>query len=130
MDIFEELKIKLNKYPTIQLVERNASLEILPESSDGFKIELLKNSNDFTVYFEGWHETFNEAEEALNCIGFGLSDSCRLKIIMRGNFPQKWILESRNNGEWMPDSETGLIFFPFWRSKSIRYKQNHLIQET
>jgi hypothetical protein len=62
-------------------------------------------------------------------LAFGLSNSCRLKIIYRGDFPQKWIVESYENGEWIQDSETGLLLFPFWRTASIVYKQNHLIKE-
>ena len=130
MDAFEELKTKLKKYPQIHFEESESSIGIFPDLPDGFKIQLQKSIPGFTVYFEGWHESFDTSEEALNCIGFGLSDSCRLKIIMRGSFPQKWILESKLNGDWIPNSETGLIFFPFWRTKTVRYKQNRLIQET
>jgi hypothetical protein len=129
MNAIKELKSKLTKYPHIQSVEYEDSIEILPESSEGFKIMLEKNSSGYTVSFEGWHESFESPEEALDCVGFGLSNSCRLQIIMRGSFPQKWILESKRNGEWVPDSETGLIIFPFWRKKTILYKQNLLIKD-
>lgn len=35
--------------------------------------------------FEGWHEAFEQEEEALECVAFGLSAACRLRVDYRGN---------------------------------------------
>ena len=78
--------------------------------------------------FDGWHEDFLVEEEALNCLAFGLSDECRLKVIKYGNIDCSWILESKENGQWIEDSETGRILKPFWKKKSIEYRQNKLIK--
>jgi hypothetical protein len=81
----------------------------------------------FTVNFEGWHEAFTSEDEALNCFAFGLSPNCRLAVVLRGNTETKWVVESFKDGKWTPDSETGLLLQPFWRSASIEYRQNNLL---
>lgn len=130
MNIKEEIKNKLEKYPELKYEEGGSSIYIFPLNEEGFTIGLEENGTSFTVSFDGWHESFESAEEALNCVGFGLSDSCRLKTIYRGKTPQKWVMEFKENNEWVMNSETGLIFFPFWRKQTIVYKQNFLIRET
>ena len=130
MDVLNKRKIKRTKYPHIQFRENEDSIEILPELSEGFRVELKRNKNGYTVYFDGWHESFENQDEAIDCVGFGLSNSCRLQITMRGSQHHKWVLESNRDGEWVQDSQTGLLFYPFWRQKSIVYKQNQLIQRS
>ena len=84
-------------------------------------------STGFTVNFEGWHEEFTSEDEALNCFAFGLSPNCRLAVVLRGNTEKKWVVESLKDGKWTPDSETGLLLQPFWRSARIEYRQNNLL---
>ena len=88
------------------------------------------DGSDFTVGFEGWHETFLDAKEALNCFAFGLSEACRLEVEFRGRMATKWAVQSLNDGSWVTESEVGLIFIPFWRKKRIVYRQNHLLPAT
>ena len=78
------------------------------------------------MHFEGWHEEFTSEEDALNYFGFGLSPKCRLRIFYRGGTQTRWVVEGFEDGEWIPDSETGLLLQPFWRSGRIEYRQNHL----
>ena len=129
MNPLQEVKSKLEKYPHIKYEETSHSISILPNDESGFIIHLEENDSGFTVAFEGWHESFQEAEEALNCLAFGLSNMCRLKITSRGNSPQKWEVESKENNSWVTDSETGLLLFPFWRKQVVVYKQNNLLHE-
>ena len=49
--------------------------------------------------------------------------------IGRGNFPDSGIpylviLTHREDGTWVDDTTTGLIFVPFWRPKQVEYRQN------
>jgi hypothetical protein len=48
-------------------------------------------------------------------------------VVYRGSTPTKWTVESRKDGRWTPESETGLLFFPFWRRRRIAYLQNRLL---
>jgi len=127
MKLIEEIEERLSKYPHVRYETGAASITVLPTSDDGFTVRLDIARERYVVSFNGWHEEFTELKQALNCFTFGLSDNCRLKECRRGDFAYKWIVEGRSNGNWVSDSETGLLFFPFWRKKEVRYLQNNLI---
>ena len=101
---------------------------MFPTSNNGFTVGLAVNQNSYTVSFDGWHEDFESREEALDCFAFGLSSECRLKEYRRGNFAYKWTVESKENGGWVEEGTTGLLLFPFWMRKEVRYLQNDLIK--
>jgi len=127
MSLIDDIKKKLEKYPHIQYECNASSITVLPSDADGFSVDLTENSgNCYTVSFEGWHEDFEDAEEAMNAFAFGLSDECRLREYRRGGFPYKWTPEYLENGEWKEESTTALLIFPFWRKVEIRYRQNRL----
>ena len=123
----EQIKERLRKYPHVRYEAAGSSISVLPTSSDGFTVGLYVNRGQYTVSFNGWHEDFGNEAEALDCFAFGLSDECRLKECRRGNFAYRWTVESKQNGNWVADSETGLFFFPFWKPKKVCYLQNNLI---
>lgn len=77
-----------------------------------------------------WHEHFDkeEADKALNCFAFMLSNCCRLRIEYRGQRPVTWTVESLENGAWIGDSTTGLFDLRFWKEKRGEYLQNNLIR--
>jgi hypothetical protein len=78
----------------------------LPSAADGFTVTLhVGGEGGYTVFFDGWHEDFDNQEEALNCFAFGLSDECRLKECRRGSFAYKWTVESNEHGQWTEDSD-------------------------
>jgi hypothetical protein len=66
-------------------------------------------------------------EEALNCVGFGLSSSCRLAVTYRGSTPTSWAVQSRQGSAWKTDSVTGMLIVPFWRRPRVVFKQNDLV---
>jgi len=127
MDAIDEIREKLAKYPSVRYTESPTSIEVHPGDESGFSVRLHIENGSFTVHFEGWHEHFDSKQEALNCFAFGLSQSCRLCVVYRGSTPTRWIVESHQNGAWVQDSETGLIFFPFWRAQRLVRKQNRLL---
>ena len=127
MDVIKELKALLGKYPHAKVESGDSSVSVMPTSSDGFTVSLVVNHDSCTVSFNGWHEDFQDQEEALNCFAFGLSSHCRLKESRRGRVACKWTVESKEDGEWVEESTTGLLLFPFWRKEKIRYLQNTLI---
>lgn len=127
MKIIEEIKARLQRYPHTKHKSDDTSISVFPTSDDGFTVGLTVNQNSYTVSFNGWHEDFQNQAEALNCFTFGLSTDCRLKEYRRGRFAYKWTVESREGGEWVEDSSTGLLLFPFWMKRESRYLQNNLI---
>ena len=127
MNVIEEIKARLQKYPHAKYECDADSISVFPTSDDGFTVSLNVNPNSYTVSFDGWHEDFQDEEEALNCFAFGLSSDCRLKEYRRGRYAYKWTVEAKENEEWVTDSSTGLFLFPFWMKKESRYLQNNLI---
>ena len=127
MNVIEEIKAKLQQYPQAKFESDGNFINVFPTSNSGFTVGLMVNQNSYTVSFNGWHEDFQDKDEALNCFAFGLSSGCRLKEYRRGNFAYKWIVEGEENGKWVEDSATGLLLSPFWMKKEIRYLQNNLI---
>ena len=125
MKPIELLKERLKDHPEIRYKETDHSIEIPANDESGFDIVLLDESFQYTVAFDGgWHDHFDSPDEAVSCVGFGLSDLCRLKVTMRGDSPQKWTVEHLEQGQWEEDSTTCLLFFPFWRPKTVVYLQN------
>jgi len=127
MNPIEEIKTRLRNYPHIKYETSESSITVLPGSDKGFKVGFEGAPGHYLVSFNGWHEEFTDVNEALNCLAFGLSDECRLKEHRRGGFAYRWTVESKQNDEWVADSETGLFLFPFWKRAEVVYLQNNLI---
>src|SRR6266581_3975823 len=98
MNPIEEIETRLLKYPHVKYETRGSSISVLPTSDAGFTVSLEFTHSRYTVFFNGWHEEFNDAEVALDCFAFGLSDECRLKEYRRGKFAYRWVVESKQNG--------------------------------
>lgn len=126
MDILSEIEKRLMKYPHVKFSREANGLTIRSPNDNGFDISLFV-TDCYEVNFEGWHEEFKEPEEALDCIAFGLSAECRLRVFRRGEMDYKWTLESKSDSGWQEESTTGLIFYPFWRQASQRFLQNALV---
>jgi hypothetical protein len=82
------------------------------------------------VFFDEWHEEYDDVEKALNCFAFGLSD-----MGYRGRFAHVWTVEEKDeNGEWaecqwVGCNEMGLLAPPlFWLKKKHVYLQNTLLK--
>lgn len=128
MTAIEIIKEKLNKYPHVNYTIEGSHINISPVDQTGFGFSLEENNGEYIVFFEGWHEHFTDQQEAINCVAFGLSDSCRLKEIRRGGKPYKWVVEHFSNGAWETDSETGLLVISFWKKRTEIIYQNKIIK--
>jgi hypothetical protein len=127
MNAIQKIKTKLSAYRDVQYSESADGIEVHPRNQSGFTVGLCITPSGFTVNFDGWHEEFTSEDEALDCFAFGLSPKCRLAIVFRGDTETKWVVEGLENGAWTPDSETGLLLQPFWRSARVEYRQNHVL---
>jgi|SRR5690554_114364 len=125
MDIIAEIKERLKKYPNLPVNSDSNTVSVKPEN--GFTVWAESQGNLITIGFEGWHEEFDNPEEALNCFAWGLSNECRIKVVSRGGKPHKWVVQRLENGSWVNESTVGLLFFQFWRRKSTKYVQNAVI---
>ena len=128
MNVIEELKRRLDTLPNARYEADDSSITVEPNDPHGFTVTLTKNSgNHYTVFFNGWHEDFEDIEETINVFGLGLSNECRLREYSRGNFAYKWTVETLEDGGWQEQSTTALLLFPFWQKRQVRYLQNRLL---
>ena len=129
MKTLVELKQRLEGHPDIRFDASDKQLTIYAADENGFDISVIEDNFEATVYFGGWHQHFDTTEEAIQCVGFGLSDECRIKVHRRGAKPYRWTLEYRDGDDWKFDGFTSQVFYPFWRAKSVTYLQNHFISD-
>jgi hypothetical protein len=128
MSAIETIRAKLQGYRHVQYEYTASSITVAPESPDGFPVNLYEDGTRFVVGFGGWHEHLDSESEALNCVAFGLSDQCRLRVTRRGGTDYLWTVQHLVDGRWWDESQTGLLFFPFWRRRSERFYQNRIIR--
>lgn len=126
ISVVEDIKARLQKYPTTRHESGESWIRVLPASSDGFGVQLSAGSNSYVVSFEGWHDDFDREDDALNCFAFGLSSECRLKVWSFAGFDYKWTLEHFEDGAWIEDSTVGLLVVPLCKRR-FRYLQNNII---
>ena len=127
-DPIETLHIKLDQLRAVRCEANQNTLRVVPATENGFEVILERlGGSQFRVYFNGWHEESEDPQEALDCAAFGLTSLCRLKAISRGDFEYNWTLQYQEAGEWLNHSTTGLMLFPFWRSKETHIRQNRTL---
>jgi hypothetical protein len=124
MTILDKARARLQEQPELKYRETLNSIVVEAPSLSGFSVSLHAANNEFVVHFDGWHKHFNNEDAALNCFAFGLLGRCRLKVCRRWKIEYRWTLESLTDRGWEEDSTTGLLFFPFWGSREITYREN------
>jgi hypothetical protein len=125
--VISRIKEKLQKYPHVSYTSADGVLEIPAQSPTGFRVWIREHGGHSTVGFEGWHEEFTDADEALECFAFGLSTACRLRVFRCLGTDYKWQVLVQVDGEWVADSETGLLFPTFFLPKKQRDLHNDII---
>jgi len=128
MTAIEKIRKKLESYPTVKFSVNGNTISVEPVAADGFTVCLVERKPGFTVGYDGWHEEFEDEEEALSAFAFGLSDECRLKVVQRGEMDCSWTVEAREGDGWSEDSTTGLLLTPFWKKKRVVYRQNRVLE--
>lgn len=122
MSVLDKVRDSLKtKHADLRYTETSGTIVVHAPTPNGFDVSI---SEDLSVGYDGWHEHFETPEKALDCFALGFSDRCRLKVTYCGTSACRWTLESLEDGQWVEDSTTGRLFFPFWRSQRIEYRQN------
>ena len=120
----EAILAKLANYTGHEVDVGDDHIVVSCGNPESFDVSIYATGDEFQVGFDGWHEHFDAEEDALNCFAFGLSKECRLKVVKRGNMECSWTAQALQDGTWVDDTTTGLIFVPFWRPKQVEYRQN------
>jgi hypothetical protein len=96
-------------------------------AADGFEVRLsMRSDRSFVVMFDQWRHDFDRAEDAYDCFEYGLSDSCRLKVVYRGDAPEHWQVEKREFGLWVPGHVVTRRSWALWKPRRVEYRQNHV----
>ncbi len=127
MDAIEKLKQRLATYPEILYEVGADSITVSPLSESGFAVTLSGQGDELTVYYNGWHAHFTDADEATRCFIFGLSKDCRIQEVHRGGQAHKWTLEIWDGGEWKQGGTVVLLVTKFWKRPSIVTQQNDAV---
>lgn len=131
-DVLGIIEEKLKAYPQICYERSEDSITVEPRDDRGFSVSLFLVGDapkvSYAVYYDGWHDEIENAEEAIECFAYGLSPECRLLETSRNGEPYKWTMEYKAESGWAEHSTTSLIFTKFWKKKTERYLQNHLIR--
>ncbi|MHC4747820.1 MAG: hypothetical protein ACYS18_10995 [Planctomycetota bacterium] len=131
MTAVEKLKQRLKDFPQVEYEESADQIRVSPKDKNGFEVifNCDADGNSF-VFFNGWHEDFScdQIDDAIGCFLWGLTDTVRLKVKSRGAFEYHWTIQRFEKGKFRSLGFVGLLWFPFWRKKTVRYLQNDLIK--
>ena len=122
----EEIRFRLTQYPHVIAQEGGNTISVSPEG--GFKVWAVDQGDEYTVGFDGWHEHFDDMNDAIHCFAWGLSTKCRLKVVSKGGEPCRWTAQVLINGEWLDESTVGSVLTKFWKSSEESYLHNTIIQ--
>ncbi|MBI3476413.1 MAG: hypothetical protein HY010_11825 [Acidobacteria bacterium] len=125
--MFEDLLEKLKKCDQVPYETGQHFIRIPPTSSAGFSIviEWIWDTH-FTVFLDGWHQDFDTYQEAVRCFALAVSGHYRLKTRSKGGFRFRWTVEYWDGSDWVEDSTTTDLFYPFWKPTSTNYLRNDL----
>jgi hypothetical protein len=131
MNTIEKVIDKLKTYPELKYKVDDIAISIEPLDENGFTIWLsIENKDEVIVGFDGDHQHFDSEEEAIECVLWGLSKSCRFRVTSRGKVDYKWSMQNKENDKWVTINTSYVIWLiPFWKKKKVRYLQNKVITE-
>ncbi len=108
--------------------EENGWIWVQPQSEDGFEVGFAEDERFAYVSCSGWHEEFEDKDDARNCFLNALTPRIRILISTRGSYEHKWEYQAFENDSWQSYGVTGLLFFPFWRKAKKTTKSNAVLK--
>jgi len=128
MDPIQAIEEKLGKYPHVVFRRTREGIQIDPPNDGGFSIAIeWHNLNKEWAVFcghNGMHVHFDVPEDMMEFVAFALSEDCELQNFYRGGKPAGSTIRNVRDGRY----ETfGLIFYAFWRRRTVRTFRNRLI---
>ncbi len=125
--MFDELVQKLKQCQQANYEAGQTYIRVLPSGPKGFPvmIEWVWGAH-FNVFLDGWHQDFETYQEAVRCFALAVSGHYRLKTRSKGGFRFRWTVEYWDGTDWVEDSTTTDLFYPFWKPTSTSYLRNEL----
>ena len=116
----------------------DTELTIHKANTNGFDVIVTMDEVDLYILTDcGFHDHWRLAEfknnnEALESI-FALvrdmlSENMQIKVMLSNKSPYRWILQFKDESEWVDESTTGLLFWNYLGRRSMEfYKNQHLM---
>jgi hypothetical protein len=123
-DHFEGFRACLAERPELSFSIDESELAVEPPAAQGFALVVTREASGWVVWYDGWHEHFDDEDQAVRCFQAGLSGRCRVKVELRGETPYRWTAERLSEQGWRPISTVGIFWYPFWRRRRLEYRQN------
>ncbi len=136
MSVLDLAEAILKQYPDLSYSVEDGGITVAPPTSDGFSVSLWLDEQGgvIWVYIDGYDGGYFGIEDectALNCFVWCLTDRCRLKVEKRGDRVSAMKAEVRDEEwNWSWNMRISVPFVPFWRKKSVEYRQNSVIEDT
>ena len=86
---------KLLRCPDLRVTSGRYWLRVDRPADGGFPIHLRVHARHFSVHLGGWSRRFDRDDDAMDCVEFGLSPTCRLLVEYRGSVEVAWTVEAR-----------------------------------
>ena len=127
---YEELNVTWN--------DDDTEVTIHKANKDGF--DVIVCIDEIAIYIltdcdfhDNWNlNEFNNHDEAFETI-FGivrdmLSENMQIKVLQSNDSPYRWVLQFKEENEWIDESTTGLLFWNYFGRRSEKiYKNQHLV---
>jgi hypothetical protein len=128
--ILDQLIDKFSNRPGLKTESSDNTFAILPRDDTGFKLWIREEKGrKFTVGFDRWQESFNDATQALACFALGLSKDCRLKVYSRLGARYTWTVQQYVSGLWVDGSTHVEKIVSIWPFRKTHFLQNDFLQE-
>ena len=133
MDVLELAEGMLRQFPELSCRNDGTTVTADAATAEGFSVWLSTKTSDgeISVGFDGWYMPFDDVFAALNCLAFGLTKNCRLKVIKRGANASSYVAEFKDGSGWSSFGvSTHYPQFRFWKKKRSEYLTNDVIKDT
>lgn len=118
----------LEKHPSLTVSRSAGRVKVQAPPGDGFDVELVDDGAEATIYAGGWHDHFNDPDEAAATFMWLLTATTRIVLRFRGKHQIGWRLEWFSEGKWVSHG-FGRILVPvgLWLPVTEVIQQNNLV---
>lgn len=128
----------IKDYPSLDYEWKNNNKEILfkKKTDHGFDITIGYHNEKYIYVFtdRGFHDHFEVIDDfsetlksVLGLVRDLLSKNMRIKEILAGKTPRKWILQNYIDGQWQDEHIVGSIFWNYLARKNERIYYNDVL---
>lgn len=135
---FTYISSLLSDHPAIEYEWKKNNREIVfkKKTDSGFDITVSYEKQYITLETDrGYHDHFEAFEKFDEIIKYVmgivrdlLSRDMRIKEILSNGKPRKWQLQSKQNGEWVTEASSGLIFWNYFRKRTEKNFSNNTLE--